>query len=1111
MKLLDSLFSRAADRNRIADHACRAAAIDRSLAVIEFSMDGRILHANDNFLNTFGYRLDEIQGQHHSMFVTPEQRASIDYRLFWEKLGRGEFDAGQYRRLAKGGREVWLQATYNPIDGPDGKPGKVVKYASDITEARLRAADQQGQLDAIAKSQAVIEFTPDGRILHANENFLKAVGYTLDEVCGQHHSMFVTAEERASDAYRLFWAKLGRGEYDAGQYRRIGKGGREVWIQASYNPILDPAGRPYKIVKYASDITQAKLQAAEFHGQIAAIGKAQAVIEFSLDGRILNANDNFCAAVGYRIDEIKGQHHAMFVTPEEGQSAEYAAFWAKLGRGEFDAGQYKRVGKGGREIWIQASYNPILDPSGKPFKVVKYATDITLAKLQAADYEGQLKAISKAQAVIEFTLDGKVLTANDNFCAALGYRLDEIVGQHHSLFVDADTRNSAAYAQFWTKLGRGEFDGGTYKRIAKGGREIWIQATYNPIIGPDSKPLKVVKYATDITEAKLKAAVYESQLDAISKTQAVIKFTLDGKIVDANQNFLDATGYALDEIVGKHHAMFVDPAHRASADYKQFWERLGRGEPGTGQFRRFGKDGREVWLNASYNPILDAAGQPQQIIKYATDITAQKIKDTDAAGQMAAVYRARCAIQLALDGTILMANDNFCRATGYTQEELVGRHHDLLLEQNATALGEGRELLARIARGDSPNGQYKRIGRDGKVVWFQANYNSILDLAGKPCKAAVFATDVTEQVLAQMALNRAVEQTQAVALAAREGDLTQRVPLDDKAGQIRELCGGVNALVDNMAAVVTRIKESTEAINTAAREIATGNSDLSARTEQQAASLEETASSMEELTSTVRQNAENARQANQLALGASDVALKGGKVVGEVVGTMSAIQASSKKIVDIISVIDGIAFQTNILALNAAVEAARAGEQGRGFAVVAAEVRSLAQRSAGAAKEIKSLIGDSVEKVGNGTRLVEQAGKTMDEIVTSVKRVTDIMAEISAASQEQSQGIEQVNLTITQMDEVTQQNAALVEEASAAARSLESQAEGLSASVASFRVSANDSGPPADARTPALSPAAAPGIRPQGRTKLPVRRAAAGASAPAVKRASGSGEQWTEF
>ncbi|WP_043114999.1 methyl-accepting chemotaxis protein, partial [Solimonas soli] len=241
-------------------------------------------------------------------------------------------------------------------------------------------------------------------------------------------------------------------------------------------------------------------------------------------------------------------------------------------------------------------------------------------------------------------------------------------------------------------------------------------------------------------------------------------------------------------------------------------------------------------------------------------------------------------------------------------------------------------------------------------------------------------------------------------------------------------------------------------INTAAREIAAGNSDLSSRTEQQAASLEETASSMEELTSTVKQNAENARQANQLAIGASDVAVKGGAVVAEVVTTMASISEASKKIADIIGVIDGIAFQTNILALNAAVEAARAGEQGRGFAVVASEVRNLAQRSASAAKEIKALIVDSSDRVGTGAKLVEQAGRTMDEIVGSVKRVTDIMGEITAASQEQSQGIEQVNQTITQMDEVTQQNAALVEEASASARSLEEQASGLAASVARFRL-----------------------------------------------------------
>ena len=294
--------------------------------------------------------------------------------------------------------------------------------------------------------------------------------------------------------------------------------------------------------------------------------------------------------------------------------------------------------------------------------------------------------------------------------------------------------------------------------------------------------------------------------------------------------------------------------------------------------------------------------------------------------------------------------------------------------------------------------------------------------------------------------------------ALAKGDLTETIT-NEYQGTFGQLKDDSNSTVEQLTEVIQRIKEAGDTINTASREIASGNTDLSQRTEEQASSLEETAASMEELTSTVKQNAENAKQANQLAAGASDIAMRGGEVVGKVVQTMSSISESSKKIVDIISVIDGIAFQTNILALNAAVEAARAGEQGRGFAVVASEVRNLAQRSAAAAKEIKTLINDSVDKVSVGADLADKAGKTMDEVVNSVKRVTDIMAEISAASVEQSSGIEQVNQAIAQMDDVTQQNAALVEEAAAAAESLEEQAQQLSALISTFHLAGERAAP----------------------------------------------------
>ncbi len=353
-------------------------ALDKSQAVISFHMDGMILDANDNFLTTVGYSLAEIKGKHHSMFVEPDYIQSQEYKQFWQSLRAGEYQAAQYKRIGKDGKEVWLRATYNPVLGSDGRVVKVVKYATEITAHIMQNADYAGQVVAIGKAQAVISFDLDGMVLDANDNFLEAVGYSIAEIKGKHHSMFVEPEYRQSQDYKQFWQSLHAGEYQAAQYKRIGKNGKEVWLQASYNPILDPNGKVFKIVKYATDITAQKMQNADYIGQIEAISKAQAVISFDLGGMVLDANDNFLKTVGYSLAEVKGKHHSMFVEPDYGQSQDYKQFWQSLRSGEYQAAQYKRLGKGGKEVWLQASYNPILGPDGKVFKVVKYATDITV-------------------------------------------------------------------------------------------------------------------------------------------------------------------------------------------------------------------------------------------------------------------------------------------------------------------------------------------------------------------------------------------------------------------------------------------------------------------------------------------------------------------------------------------------------------------------------------------------------------------------------------------------------------------------------------------------------------------------------------------------------------
>jgi methyl-accepting chemotaxis protein len=750
--------------------------------------------------------------------------------------------------------------------------------------------------------------------------------------------------------------------------------------------------------------------------KLAAIDRAQATIEFTLDGKVVDVNQNFCAALGYTREELIGQHHRLFCAPEWVASPDYQRFWEKLGRGEADAAVYRRLGKGGKEVWIQASYNPLFDSKGKPYGVLKFATDITAARNAQAETEARLKAVDRVQAVIEFALDGTVLHANENFLKVLGYTLDEVKGRPHRIFCDPEWVASHEYREFWARLNRGEFDAGTYRRLGKGGKEVWIEASYNPVFDANGKPVKVVKFASDVTTSRQAALENEARMAAIHKVQAIIEFSPDGTVLDANENFLKTLGYGLDEIKGKHHRMFCEPGYTTSPEYPAFWAKLARGEFDAGVYKRLGRGGREVWIQASYNPVFDSRGKVAKVIKLATDIT------------------------------------------------------DQMMVQNI------EKLVARASAGELQH-RVDATALKGTALALATSINQLLDAVVAP-----------------------IAETQRVMKRVAQGDVTVRME-GEFAGEFRVLQDAINQSVSQLEETVVGMAQASTAIAAASRDIADGNANLSQRTQEQASSLEETASSIEEMTATVKQNASNATQGSQLAVSARASAEKGNEVVSRAITAMTAITERSKRMADIIGVIEQIAFQTNMLALNAAVEAARAGDQGRGFAVVASEVRNLAQRSATAAREIQTLIKDSSEKVEQGATLVNNSGEVLAEIMTGVKKVADIVGEISAASEEQARGIEQINTAVMQMDKMTQQNAALVEESSSAATAMRDQSEAMTKIVATFKLGEVREAPAPRAPAPVKSAAPAK-PKPAARPVVP---------AAAMKPSSAQDSEWEHF
>jgi methyl-accepting chemotaxis protein len=736
------------------------------------------------------------------------------------------------------------------------KPKAKVAASAPAAAAGGELAALRARLAALESTQAVMSYSTDGTILNVNDKFLSIVGYTAAEVVGQHHDLFVDASQLTTAAHRQFWADIADGKAVSGEFRRFAKDGSERWVQSTCTVVPGAKGKPGKVIEIVTDLTAARAitaEMAELKVRAEITNMTSIVSESDLKGDILNINEKFCEISQYTREELIGKPHNTTRHPDMPKDV-FKQLWGTIGKGKPFRGIIKNRKKDGNPYYVDAVIAPVLGANGKPIKYIGVRYDITAAEIERQNAKGVLDMINSTYAFIEFDTSGNVLTANQNFLSTLGYRLDEIQGKHHRTFVAADYAGTQEYRNFWQDLNNGVTKSDTFRRITKDGKDIYIQAVYAPVKDEMGRIFKVVKIATDVTASKVESLNNERQLAEANRNQAVIEFDNSGTILEANENFLNCLGYRMDEIKGKHHRMFVDPAFFASADYTRFWADLNAGKFQTAEYMRIGKGGKEVWIQATYNPRFDATGKVNKVIKFASDITARKqaeasLKRTLDTVSMNAQSLGSASEELSAVAQQMSSNSEETAA----QSNVVASASEQVSKNVATVATSAEEMSASVREIAKNANDAARVATTAVKVAEDTN-QTIAKLGQSSIeigKVIKVITSIAQQTNL-LALNATIE-------AARAGEAGKGFAV--VANEVKELAKQTAAATEDISAKIEAIQSDTKGAVTAIADIAKIIGQINDISSTIASAVEEQSATTNEI----------ARNANEAAKGSTEI------------------------------------------------------------------------------------------------------------------------------------------------------------------------------------------------------------------------------------------------